>query len=127
MTEVLTVVMHRKIPHHQLVIWADSKDMVWLPCGRDLRKVFKEFEHDIVIGSCPFQYPDQYKEDLFPEIPVTKPEIPFTWESNKTWHSHRFINAGFIMGRAGDLIHYLGGTFLRYNIVDSVDDFNDQA
>ena len=110
------------------MIWADSKDIVWLPCGRDLRKIFKEFEHDIVIGSCPFQYPDGFKEELFPDVPMMKPEIPFpSDEANKTYASHRYINAGFIMGRAGALIHYLGGAFLRYNQVDRTDYFNDQA
>ena len=84
-------------------------------------------EHDIVIGACPFQYPDQFKEELFPDLPIMKPEIPFTYESNKTYFSHRYINAGFIMGRAGALIHYLGGAFLRYNVVDRTDYFNDQA
>ncbi len=127
MHDVLTACTYRRVPHHQLVIWADSKDIVWLPCGRDMRQIFKEFDHDIVIGSCPFQYPDQFKEELFPDVPVMKPEIEFTEESNKTYYEYKYINAGFIMGRAGALIHYLGGSFLRYGAVDTVDYFNDQA
>lgn len=120
--------VYRALPQHQLVIWADSKDIVWLPCGRDLRKVFKDFNHDIVIGSCPFQYPDDYKTDLFPDIPVVKPEIPFPSDyAKEQYEGHKYINAGVIMGRAGALLHYLGGAFLRYNVVDREDYFNDQA
>ena len=68
------VLCHRKLPQHQLMIWADSGD-VWLPCGRDLRRVFKDFGRDTVIGSCPFQHPDGFMENLFPDVPIVKPEV----------------------------------------------------
>ena len=124
----------RQIPHNQLVIWADSKDVIWLPCGRDLRQAFKKFKHDIVLGSCPFQFPDKYKEELFPDIPLIDPEVPFpSWNANSTYFTEKFINAGVIVGKAGALRHYLGGAFLRYgNGVYAVpgaaqEHFNDQA
>ena len=124
----MLLILCRNTPHHQLVLWADSKDIVWLPCGRDLRKAFKDFEHDIVIGSCPFQYPDRFKEELFPDLPLIHPELPFpNEESNHTYFHDKFINAGVIVGRAGALLHYLGGAFLRYQVADEEGYFNDQA
>ncbi|CAK0786758.1 hypothetical protein CVIRNUC_009972 [Coccomyxa viridis] len=124
----------RETPHDQLVIWADSKDVIWLPCGRDLRKAFKKFKHDIVLGSCPFQFPDKYKEELFPDIPLIDHDIPFpSWQANSTYFTEKFINAGVIVGKAGALRHYFGGAFLRYGNgvyqepgVDQ-EHFNDQA
>ena len=89
--------------------------MIWLPCGRDLRKAFKEFKHDIVLGSCPFQFPDKYKEELFPDIALIDPHTPFpTRNANSTYFAEKFINAGVIVGKAGALRHYFGGAFLRY-------------
>lgn len=126
-TSNVVLLYHRKVPGHQLVIWADSGDVVWLPCGRDLRRAFKDFGRDIVIGSCPFQHPDRFKEELFPDVPIVKPEIPFTPDLNRTYLEHKYINAGVIMGRASALIHYLGGTFLRSSVVDITSDFDDQS
>ena len=100
-TNNVVLLCHRKVPPHQLVIWADSGDIVWLPCGRDLRRVFKDFGRDIVIASCPFQHPDRFKEELFPDVPILKPEIPFTHEQNRAYSENRYINAGVIMGRQG--------------------------
>lgn len=108
--------------------------MIWLPCGRDLRKAFKKFKHDIVLGSCPFQFPDKYKEELFPDIPLIDHDIPFpSWQANSTYFTEKFINAGVIVGKAGALRHYFGGAFLRYGNgvyqepgVDQ-EHFNDQA
>lgn len=123
----VVVLCHRKLPQHQLVIWADSGDVVWLPCGRDLRRVFKDFGHDIVIGSCDFQHPDGFKEVLFPDVPIVKPEIPFPRETKRAYLSGKYINAGVIMGRASALTHYLGGVFLRSSVVDIKSDFDDQS
>ena len=53
------------------------------PCGRDLRKAFQSFRTDIVLGGYPFQFPDAFKSDLFPELPLIHPEIPFlTYNAN---------------------------------------------
>ena len=104
--------------------------MIWLPCGRDLRKAFKEVNHDIVLGSYPFQFPDKYKEELFPDIPLIHPEIPFpNWNANWTYFNDKFINAGIIVGKAGALRHYVGGAFLRYEngVYAGPDHWNDQA
>ena len=118
----------RHIPNDQLVLWADSKDTIFLPCGRDLRKAFQAFRTDIVLGGYPFQFPDAFKSHLFPELPLIHPEIPFTtYNANYTYYNDRFINAGIIVGRAWALRHYLGGAFLRYQLVDSLPNFNDQA
>ena len=122
----------RELPHDQLVLWADGRDVIWLPCGRDLRKAFKEYRKDIVLGSCQFQFPDSYKEDLFPELPLIMPDVPFpTPWAETTYFQDRFINAGTIIGRAGALRHYIGGAFLRGSngVLDEpgTDPWNDQS
>ncbi len=120
--------MSRGIPSDQLVVWADSRDTVFLPCGRDLRRAFQSFRTDIVLGGYPVQSPDDFKADLFPELPLIHPKIPFpTDNANHTYFNNKFVNARIIVARSWALRHYLGGAFLRYQHVDSLPNFSDQA
>lgn len=108
------------MPKDDLVILADSNDVVWLPCGRDLAEDFKLLNADIALGQCDFNFPDLFKEELFPEQPIQDEATPFETEELKAYYDgNRFINAGVIMGRVGALLHYMGGTFLRNAYIDN--------
>lgn len=115
------------MPTDDLVILSDSNDVVWLPCGRDLAEDFKLLNADVVIGHCDFNYPDMFKEQLFPpEQDIQDEAHPFETEEHKiNYEENKYINAGVIMGRVGALLHYMGGTFIRNGYLDN-DHLDDQ-
>ena len=110
-----------------MVLLADSNDIVWLPCGRDLVEDFHRLGADVVLGHSEFNYPDAFKEPLFPDVEIQDPATPFTSDSEReAYEVNRFINAGVIMGRVRSLEYYIAGTFLEAGYVDR-SNFDDQT
>lgn len=100
---------------------------MFLPCGRDLVADFNRVNTDIIIGQCPFQHPDRWKEILFPDPEVQDPDTPFSTEHEKKLFMHqKYINAGIIMGRVSALEHYISGVFVSAGYIDKKD-LDDQS
>lgn len=121
-------VLHVRRDMHpdQIVMLSDSKDVIWMPCGRDLRRAFLTFKADIVLSCSWIQWPDKFKEQLFPDMPLLDADIPFpTVSAEEAYYKCKYINAGVVVGRAAALSHYIGGAFLRYGWLDS-EKFDDQ-
>lgn len=109
-----------------IVLLADSNDLVWLPCGRDLRAAFNDFHSDIILNSENFQFPDKWKEPFFPDIEDITPEKAWPSEYAKSHYFERkYLNAGVIMGRVGILQDIIGRMFWEYGYADT-EYFDDQ-
>ena len=120
------LLLRRSLPEDELVILSDSSDVIWLPCGRDLAEDFKLLKADVVLSRCDFNYPDLFKEQLFPDLDIQDPATPFESEQERlSYQANQFINAGVIMGRAGALLYYMGGRFIRDGYIDN-DELDDQ-
>lgn len=73
----------REIPDEELIIICDSHDVMFLPCGRNLRHEFAKFKSGIVTGGTLIQVPDRHKEFLFPSPIEYDKSTPFQSEATR--------------------------------------------
>mmetsp|Transcript_76807 Transcript_76807/g.140397 ORF Transcript_76807/g.140397 Transcript_76807/m.140397 type:complete len:358 (-) Transcript_76807:98-1171(-) len=140
MNDVDTCKHHGSVWHHRvaaykkavsqresdkLLFLIDSRDVAWGGCSRDLAEEFDRLNKAIVLGAEVSCWPDPDKCADYPQAPDhlkwSKVEKYFDcdWTCPEKDKGYRFINAGFIAGRAGDLSQYfdniLGSTGCEFD------------